>query len=106
MVNRQNKTVRPDQPVPEGTETIEGIYNKFSTRERVFRLWFERAEEIEEGKAVWPDYSASGSSLAKMLLFLKLIDKTAWTGRPSGLAWGDRCPVMVAIHSNQCKRRS
>lgn len=79
MVNRQNKTVRPDQPVMEGTETIEGIYDKFGTRERLFRLWFERAETIEDGKAVWGDYGASGSSNAKMLIFLKYFDADAQT---------------------------
>ncbi len=33
-------------------------------------------------------------------------NKTALTARPSRLAWGDRCAVMVAIYSNQYKWRS
>ena len=79
MVNRQNKTVRPDQPIMESNETIEAVYNKFGTRERLFRLWLESAETVEEGKAIWPEYGASGASNSNILIFLKYFDADAQT---------------------------
>ena len=77
MVNRQNKTVRPDQPILETSDTIEAIYTRFGTKEKPFRLWLETAETIEDGKAVWPEYGASGASNAKILIFLKYFDVDA-----------------------------
>ena len=77
MVNRQNKTVRPDQPIMDTNDTIDNIYNKFATRDRALRLWFERAETFEDGKAVWPEYGALGTSNAKILIFLKYFDVDA-----------------------------
>lgn len=77
MVNRQNKTVRPDQPIMETSDTIEAIYSRVGTKERPFRLWLERAETFEDGKAVWPEYGASGTTNAKILIFLKYFDVDA-----------------------------
>ena len=72
MVNRQNKTIRPDQPIVEVDETIEAVYNKSGSRERPFRLWLERASEFQDGKPKWPEYGTS--STAQILIFLKYFD--------------------------------
>lgn len=75
MVNRQNKTVRPDQPLMEGDMTIEAAFNKHGTREKSFRLWLERADTLDSsGKAVWPEFATQASSTAPILIFLKYFD--------------------------------
>ncbi|KAL8822613.1 MAG: hypothetical protein Q9191_006654, partial [Dirinaria sp. TL-2023a] len=72
MVNRQNKTIRPDQPIFDVDETIETVYNKSGSRDRPFRLWLERAAEMQDGKPKWPEYGTS--STAQILIFLKYFD--------------------------------
>lgn len=72
MVNRQNKTIRPDQPIVDLDDTIEAAYNKSGSRDRPFRLWLESAKEVVDGKPQWPDYGTS--STAQILIFLKYFD--------------------------------
>ena len=76
MVNRQNKTVRPDQPLMERDSTMEAAFSKHGgTREKSFRLWLEKAETIDtHGKAVWPEFATQASSTAPILIFLKYFD--------------------------------
>ena len=74
MVNRQNKTIRPDQPIMEGSLTMEAAFIKHGTREKSFRLWLEKAENIENGKAIWPEFATQASSNASILIFLKYFD--------------------------------
>lgn len=75
MVNRQNKTTRPDQPLLDTDMTIDEAYNKYGTREKSFRLWLETASNTEDGKAIWPDPQTSNNT--SLLVFLKYFDAMA-----------------------------
>lgn len=59
MVNRQNKTVRPDQPILDENLTIEQSHSQLvGSKQQELRLWTEVAEEVTpEGDAIWPGYS-------------------------------------------------
>ncbi len=76
MVNRQNKTVRPDQPLLEPLMTIDEAYNKYGSRDKLFRLWLETAGTLENGKPVWPDMQPTSNSLP-ILVFIKYFDAEA-----------------------------
>ena len=77
MVNRQNKTVRPDQPLLEPSMTIDEAYNKYGSRDKPFRVWLETAETFESGKPVWPDMQAQTGANLPILVFLKYFDAEA-----------------------------
>ena len=79
MVNRQNKTIRPDQPVMDLRPTVEETYSRAAVnRDPALRVWAEVAEEINsEGEAVWPTYQGQNGVIVKndlILLFLKWFD--------------------------------
>lgn len=80
MVNRQNKTIRPDTPMMDMRLTIEDSYNKTASHHNsVLRLWVEVAEEASaEGEAVWPTYQSQTNGMVVkndlILLFLKHFD--------------------------------
>jgi ubiquitin carboxyl-terminal hydrolase 7 len=83
MVNRQNKTVRPDQPIMDVSHTIDETWIKTGNahREAVFKLWAETAEEVDaSGNALWPTYAPTPTGAVKtdiILLFLKCFDSEA-----------------------------
>lgn len=79
MVNRQNKTIRPDQPLVEPKMTIDEAYGKYGTRDKSFRLWLETTNVIEDGKPVWPDMQPQTSNNIPLLVFLKYFDATSQT---------------------------
>ena len=79
MVNRQNKTFRPDQPLMDQSATIEEAFNKHSIRDKAFRLWAEIADNIEDGKPVWPETQPQQGSNVPILVFLKYFDVEAQT---------------------------
>lgn len=56
MVNRQNKTIRPDTPILDGNVTLEEAYLKLSgSKQPELRLWAEVCEEVTpEGEPLWP----------------------------------------------------
>jgi ubiquitin carboxyl-terminal hydrolase 7 len=80
MVNRQNKTVRPDQPIIDVNQTVEQAHQKLSgTKTQEIRLWAEEAEEVDAaGEPIWPGLpspQANGSQKSdSILLFLKWFD--------------------------------
>ncbi|KAG8529786.1 uncharacterized protein KY384_005267 [Bacidia gigantensis] len=74
MVNRQNKTVRPDQPLEDPNMTIENTYVKHGARDRSFRLWAEQASVFDNGKPVWPDLQVVNKNDPPILIFLKHFD--------------------------------
>ncbi len=78
MVNRQNKTVRPDQPLRDPNMMIEEAWNKFGTKGAPFRLWAESCE-LEDGKPAWPDMNPVSTGGAPILVFLKYFDAQAQT---------------------------
>ena len=77
MVNRQNKTVRPDQPLLEPSMSIDEAYNKYGSRDKPFRVWVEIAENFESGKPVWPDMQPQTAANLPILVFLKFFDAEA-----------------------------
>ena len=77
MVNRQNKTVRPDQPLVESAMTVDEAYNKYGSREKPFRVWLETAQTLEDGKAVWPDMQPQTNNNLPILVFLKYFNGEA-----------------------------
>lgn len=73
MVNRQNKTTRPDQVIKDPEMTVEEAYNRFGTKGNSFRLWMEVGQLGSDGTVPWPE---PGSSV---LIFLKYFDVPAQT---------------------------
>ncbi|KAI9822475.1 MAG: hypothetical protein M1827_000194 [Pycnora praestabilis] len=84
MVNRQNKTVRPDQPLMDSKMTMEEAYNKYGTKNSHFRVFVEMAETTEDGNPVWPDAQTAAASDAPILIFLKHFDAESQTLRGAG----------------------
>ena len=84
MVNRQNKTVRPDQPILDPNMTIEEASNKFGGRDKYFRLWAEVASHVEEGRPIWPDLTPAVANNVPVLVFLKYFDPHSQTLRGVG----------------------
>ena len=80
MVNRQNKTIRPDQPVMDTHLTVEETYTRISShRDNMLRVWAEVAEEVGPGgEPVWPTFQsqADGQTARNdlIVLFLKYFD--------------------------------
>ncbi|KAI5867169.1 cysteine proteinase [Durotheca rogersii] len=81
MVNRQNKTTRPDQPIMDLKPTIEETFSRTTTtsRDYALRVWAEVAEEVDaKGDAIWPTYQSNANGVVVkndlILLFLKHFD--------------------------------
>lgn len=85
MVNRQNKTTRPDTPMMDTRLTVEESYNKSASHNNnILRVWVEVAEEVTaEGDAVWPTYQSQTNGMVVkndlIVLFLKHFDAEAQT---------------------------
>ncbi|KAJ2896431.1 ubiquitin carboxyl-terminal hydrolase [Zalerion maritima] len=86
MVNRQNRTTRPDQPIMDMRPTLEDILRRSATaRDPSLRLWVEEAEEVDDkGNAVWPSFATASQQAvqkpaAPILLFLKCFDVESQT---------------------------
>lgn len=79
MVNRQNKTIRPDQPLLDPEMTIEAAYTKHGGRDKTFRLWIERASQFDDKKPVWPDQQPQNKSDPPMLVLLKYFNAESQT---------------------------
>jgi ubiquitin carboxyl-terminal hydrolase 7 len=83
MVNRQNRTIRPDQPVTELRLTVEETYGRLAAhRDPALRVWVEVAEEVNaDGEAIWPTYQKNPNEIVVkndlILLFLKWFDVEA-----------------------------
>lgn len=84
MVNRQNKTVRPDQPLTDPKMMMDEAYNKHGSRDKSFRLWLEAAHKIEEGRPIWPDMQPQTNANVPILVFIKHFDVEAQTLRGIG----------------------
>lgn len=85
MVNRQNKTIRPDQPIMDLRPTVEETFTRSAAhRDTSLRVWAEVADELNsEGEAIWPSYQTQPSGApAKndtILLLLKYFDSNEQT---------------------------
>ncbi|KAI4256997.1 MAG: hypothetical protein LQ352_001825, partial [Teloschistes flavicans] len=74
MVNRQNKTIRPDQPLPDLNMTMNEACSRHSSRDKPFRLWAETTTNVDGGKAQWPNVNPSPGLSPPILIFLKYFD--------------------------------
>ncbi|KAF1813874.1 ubiquitin carboxyl-terminal hydrolase-like protein [Eremomyces bilateralis CBS 781.70] len=84
MVNRQNGTIRPDQPLELPDMTCEEAHTKFGTKTtNTFRIWIESTDEKDEtGKPVWPSSKVDLHGVQNnkpVLLFLKSFEPDAQT---------------------------
>ena len=83
MVNRQNKTIRPDQPIMDTRPTIDETHSRAAAhRDHALRVWVEVAEEVNsEGDAIWPTFQGQANGVIVkndlILLFLKCFDAEA-----------------------------
>lgn len=68
MVNRQNKTTRPDQVIKDPEMTVEEAYSRFGTKGNPFKVFMEVGEPSADGTVSWPDSSNT------VLVFLKHFD--------------------------------
>ncbi|KAI4171690.1 MAG: hypothetical protein LQ343_004083 [Gyalolechia ehrenbergii] len=84
MVNRQNKTTRPDQPLPDLRMTVTEAYTKFSGRDKPFRLWAETSTTPEDGRTQWPNQNLSPALSPPILIFLKYFNHSDQTLRGIG----------------------
>lgn len=93
MVNRLNKTIRPDQPVMDLSPTLEEVYSKSAaSRDTCLRLWVEEATEVDEaGNGIWQSYTGQPNGAPvkndNILLLLKHFDTEAQTLRGVGHAY-------------------
>lgn len=53
MVNRQNGTIRPDQPLIWPEMTLQAAADKFSTRNSGFRVFMEETDRGPDGAPIW-----------------------------------------------------
>ncbi|KAI8341471.1 hypothetical protein BC941DRAFT_416983 [Chlamydoabsidia padenii] len=76
LVNRQNRTVRPDAPIPEeeAENTLESIRDRFISSQVTLRLYIETATVIVDSPppSVFPP--PPSKSAPKVLIFIKLFD--------------------------------
>lgn len=81
MVNRQNKTTRPDQPIMDLRPSVEETLSRAvgTSRDSVLRVWAEVADEVDaQGDAAWPTYQSNANGVVVkndlLLIFLKHFD--------------------------------
>ncbi|KAL6910991.1 putative ubiquitin hydrolase [Trichoderma evansii] len=80
MVNRQNKTIRPDQPIMDLRPTVEEIFSRSAAhRDTSLRVWAEVASDTNEnGEPVWASYQSQPNGVVvkndTILLLLKNFD--------------------------------
>lgn len=89
MVNRQNKTVRPDHPIVDLQPTVEETFQRNAARgDSSLRVWAEVTDDIDaKGHAAWPTYQGQPTGVIPndlVLLFLKCFDAEAQTLRGVG----------------------
>ena len=71
MVNRQNKTIRPDQPLRDGSMTLDDAWNRLGSKGGQFRVWAELGQPTDEGKVGWPEATPTS---VPILVFIKYFD--------------------------------
>lgn len=84
MVNRQNKTIRPDQPLSDLDMTISQAYSTHSTRDKPFRLWVETATSLADSKHPWPNVNPAPGVSPLVLIFLKYFNVEEQTLQGAG----------------------
>ncbi|CAO3634585.1 unnamed protein product [Cunninghamella echinulata] len=75
LVNRQNKTIRPDAPIPDEdlVNTVDDVRVRHLATHNALRLYIETATTFDdEGNPIFPPYPTTNNS--KILVFIKLFD--------------------------------
>ncbi|EGN95429.1 hypothetical protein SERLA73DRAFT_76534 [Serpula lacrymans var. lacrymans S7.3] len=90
LVNRQNKTVRPDTPIPENepTLTVEIIRNNMAARQNDLRLYLD----------VIPDPSKPEPPAGSIMIFVKHFDTSKQTLFGIGKVYVQRNSKVVDLH--------
>ncbi|CAG8517017.1 2181_t:CDS:10 [Diversispora eburnea] len=72
LVNRQNKTVRPDAPISDNhiNSTMEEIHTKMASRQNELKLYLEVADKSNNPKKLFPPHEGN----AQIMIFLKYFD--------------------------------
>lgn len=110
MVNRQNKTIRPDTPMMDTRITVEESYTKAASHHNsLLRVWVEVAEEVTpEGDAIWPTYQGQSNGMVVkndlILLFLKHFDAEAQTLHGVGHVYINKEKKVEELIPLICKR--
>lgn len=111
MVNRQNKTTRPDQPIMDLKPTIEETYARSAgtSRDYALRVWLELAEEVDaQGDAIWPTYQGNANGVVVkndlILLFLKYFDIEQQTLRGIGHVYVSKDKKVEELTPIVCKK--
>ncbi|KAL8923049.1 MAG: hypothetical protein Q9172_003295 [Xanthocarpia lactea] len=84
MVNRQNKTIRPDQPLPDLDININEAHSRYSSRDKPFRFWVETAMSLESGKPPWPNVNPAPGVSPLVLIFIKYFNAEEQTLKGAG----------------------
>ncbi|KAF1981728.1 cysteine proteinase [Aulographum hederae CBS 113979] len=97
VVNRQNGTARPDQPLVFPDMSIDEAASKYGTKSSNFRIWLEEAKEKDgDGKPIWADSKVDQQTAQQnrpILLFLKCFEVENQTLLGMGhfyAAWQDK----------------
>lgn len=81
MVNRQNKTIRPDQPLKDPNMTLDEAWNRLGSKGGQFRVWAELGQPKDDGKQAWPEATPNS---VPILVFIKYFDVQAQTLHGAG----------------------
>ncbi|KAL5594772.1 hypothetical protein BROUX41_001686 [Berkeleyomyces rouxiae] len=95
MVNRQNKTVRPDTPIVDLSQTVDEAWSRSSNqRDQSMRLFIEVADAVDsDDQPVWPNFNSQNGVLVKgnvIFLMLKCFDAASQTLRGVGHVYMDK----------------
>ncbi|KAI9891263.1 MAG: hypothetical protein M1814_002953 [Vezdaea aestivalis] len=101
MVNRQNKTVRPDRPIEEMDLTVEEIFQHFGTRPYGYRLWVERAEKVQDGKAIYPNQLPNTNNYIALLV--KYFDHENQTLKGVGSIYVRKTDKVADLYTPTCQ---
>ncbi|KAL8868468.1 MAG: hypothetical protein Q9174_004972, partial [Haloplaca sp. 1 TL-2023] len=71
MVNRQNKTVRPEQPLLVLNMTINAAHTSHGSRDKPFRFYAESSAIVRDGQVQWLNSIPTAGAPAPVLIFIK-----------------------------------
>ncbi|KAK8110930.1 ubiquitin carboxyl-terminal hydrolase [Apiospora kogelbergensis] len=112
MVNRQNKTTRPDQPIMDLKPTVGETYTRTasSSRDNALRVWAEVADEVDDqGEAIWPTYQSNSNGVVVkttdlILLFIKCFDAEKQTLQGVGHLYASKEKKVDELVPAICKK--
>jgi ubiquitin carboxyl-terminal hydrolase 7 len=99
LANRQNKTIRPDQPLLNYDLTFQDILGKNFKRGK-FYMWVEVTDVAEEVKISWPERQGWNGSI---LLFLKHVDGVTKTSVGVGHVYVGKNDKISSLSSHITK---